>query len=175
MVCLSWLGLKFWVELNGHKPWVVFYFHNLDQVTLWVYPRDNQPGIFHFLPVGIVELKSVTVSFRYLLFVIYQPAGSAGFESAWAGPQSHGCPFVCDRFLIVHYVDDWSISGGIKLCAVGILFAKNIAGKINYGNLHFQTIQNRESFVPLHTWMRESSLQFRDHQSLRAPRCRPDP
>src|SRR5262245_53496594 len=55
-------GLKFRMELAGHKPRMVFEFHDLDQTLGGIDAGEKHPLFFKKLAIFVVELISVTMA-----------------------------------------------------------------------------------------------------------------
>jgi len=59
-------ALEFRMVLHCHEPGVVMPFNHLDQCAVGGQTGKDQSGGFQLLPVGVVELESVTVPFMHL-------------------------------------------------------------------------------------------------------------
>ena len=85
---------EFWVELRSNHEGVVFNFHDLHEVFLFVEPGDDESVFFENTSEGIIEFIAMSMSFTDLFFAIQLGSFGAWYEVTRVSSESEGSSFV---------------------------------------------------------------------------------
>ena len=135
-MCLVRSALEFRMILHSDKEIAGRYFHCFHQLSVRRKSGNRHAAVFIILTVKIVEFIAVAVTFPDLIAVIALLQHRSFFDHAGIGTQTHRSALVDFIILAGHEVDDLVAACGIEFIGIGILPAKDIAGKLNDRDLH---------------------------------------
>lgn len=130
------LAAEFGVELAGDEEGVVRQFDGLGQLAFLRDAADDEAiglELVFELVIDLITMAMTLVDGGFLVeFVHLGALGQFGDPVA----ETHGAAELLHLFLLLHHADDGSGGAFIKLGAVGVFQAADIAGKLDDGDLH---------------------------------------
>ena len=107
-------GFEFRMELNTDEIIIVFVFHRFHDVFVKRSSGKHHAVFFEYLPIFVVELIAMAVSFLDVLFLIELSDQRSLFESAVIGTKSQSSAFISIIALIRKEIDDFVFTLRIK-------------------------------------------------------------
>lgn len=133
------LRFELWMILYGDKPRVVWQFDRLDQRVVWALPCEPHAVGGKLLPVDVVELVAVPMTFGNLGRSIALGGDAIGIQHRWLGAKPHRATFLGDRFLLIQQADHGMLGIFVKFCRMCPTKAADVAGKFDDRTLHSET------------------------------------
>src|SRR5436190_1713533 len=103
------------MELASYKPWVIFEFDDLDEISLFANPRKVHTKFFQNLTIPVVEFVPVTMTLLNIRLFVYLMNEATRRQMAGIAAQAHGSAFLSNLSLLAHNIYD-AISGSGTFC-----------------------------------------------------------
>ena len=128
--------LVLWVELRTDVPFERRNLYYLNQVALRVASHAHHAIALKLLLKVVVELITMTVTFLYVLLIIYIEHARALLQVTLVCAKTHGATHVGDVLLLLHDVNDimWGLL--VHFTAVGVLVSQHVPRELNDHHLH---------------------------------------
>src|SRR5262245_19513716 len=103
---LGRLALEFRMELHGHKPGMLGYFHAFDHLAVRAGAAGDHTLRLKGVAVVAVKLIAMTVPFRDDRLTVGLGSAAAGKQLAGKRPESHRTAEMRQALLFLHHADD---------------------------------------------------------------------
>ena len=128
--------LEFRVILNGHKPWVVFEFHDFDQFAIRTRTSKPHPMRCKLFAVHVIEFIAMAMAFFDFRFSVQIRTVRSRLKNRRLRTQSHGAAHFNDVLLFVQEAYHWVRRIFVEFSGVGVRQTDHISTVFDDGTLH---------------------------------------